>query len=293
MTARAPLPVVRDTDALRRTVADWRAAGLTVGLVPTMGALHDGHLSLVRLALARADRVVASLFINPTQFGPREDFAAYPRAEAEDAAKLAATGCHLLYAPDAAGMYPAGFSTTVTVEGASRGLCGDRRPGHFQGVATVVAKLLLRAWPDVAVFGEKDYQQLQVIRRLARDLDIPVAIVGGPTVRESDGLALSSRNAYLTADERAIAPMVYRVLTEAVDALAPGHLAAPVLAEGVARLTAAGISEVEYLELRDAETLAPLEVRPADRPARLLVAARLGRTRLIDNVSVPAAAGAG
>lgn len=288
-----PLPVARDTGDLRRVVAAWRAAGLRIGLVPTMGALHAGHLSLVTLALARADRVVASIFVNPTQFGPAEDFAAYPRAEAEDAARLAAAGCHLLYAPDAAAMYPAGFATTVTVEGVSRGLCGDHRPGHFEGVATVVTKLLLRVLPDVAVFGEKDYQQLQVIRRLVADLDIPVEIVGGPTVREADGLALSSRNAYLTAGERAVAPTLYRVMTACVDALDPGHAAAPVLEAGIRRLMAAGFTEVEYLALRDAETLAPLDARPADRPARLLAAARVGRTRLIDNLPVPAVAGSG
>ncbi len=288
-----PLPVARDTGDLRRAVAAWRAAGLRVGLVPTMGALHAGHLSLVTLALARADRVVASLFVNPTQFGPAEDFAAYPRAEAEDAAKLAAVGCHLLYAPDAATMYPAGFATTVTVEGVSRGLCGDHRPGHFEGVATVVTKLLLRVLPDVAVFGEKDYQQLQVIRRLVADLDLPVTVVGGPTVREVDGLALSSRNAYLTAEERTIAPALYRVMTECGDALQQGLAAGPVLEAGIRRLVAAGFAEVEYLALRDAETLAPLDARPADRPARLLAAARVGRTRLIDNLPVPAVAGSG
>jgi len=288
-----PVPVARDTASLRRSVADWRAAGLRVGLVPTMGALHAGHLSLVKLALDQADRVVASIFVNPTQFGPTEDFAAYPRTEAEDAAKLAAAGCHLLYAPDAATMYPAGFATAVTVEGVSRGLCGDHRPGHFQGVATVVTKLLLQALPDVAVFGEKDYQQLQVIRRLVTDLDMPVAVVGGPTVREADGLALSSRNAYLTAAERAVAPALYRVMTGIAEALTLGHSPAPLLDEGIRRLLAAGFAEVEYLELRDADTLMPLDAWSIDRPGRLLAAARLGRTRLIDNVPVPVHAGAG
>jgi len=287
-----PLPVARDVGALREMVRGWRAEGLRVALVPTMGALHAGHLSLVRLALARADRVVASIFVNPTQFGPAEDFGAYPRGEAEDAARLASVGCHLLYAPDAAAMYPPGFSTAVTVAGVSEGLCGDSRPGHFQGVATVVAKLLLQALPDLAVFGEKDFQQLQVIRRLVADLDIPVAVLGGPTVRESDGLALSSRNAYLTPAERAMAPTLFRVLTEVAAVLATGEPAGPPLAVGRARLEAAGFGPVEYLEVRDAATLAPLEAVPTGRSARLLAAARLGRTRLIDNVPVPVEAGA-
>jgi len=282
----ASLPVVRDVQSLRETVAGWRAAGLRVGLVPTMGALHAGHLSLVRLALTRADRVVASVFVNPTQFGPGEDFDAYPRTEAEDAAKLAQAGCHLLYAPDAAAMYPPGFSTQVTVEGVSRGLCGASRPGHFNGVAIVVTKLLLQVLPDVAVFGEKDYQQLQVIRRLVTDLNIPVEIVGGPTQREADGLALSSRNAYLTAEERVVAPMLFQVMTEVAAVLTSGAPAESILAEARARLEVAGFAAIEYLDLRDAETLSPLETVEPGRSARLLAAARLGRTRLIDNIPV-------
>jgi pantoate--beta-alanine ligase len=198
----SPLPIVRTVAELRAQVAGWRKAGQRVGLVPTMGALHEGHLSLVRLAREHAERVVVSVFVNPTQFSPNEDFDAYPRDEAHDAGLLAGVGCDLLFAPGVAEMYPPGFATTVTVAGVSEPLDGTARPGHFVGVATIVSKLLNQCGPDVAVFGEKDYQQLQVIRRLARDLDLPVEIVGGPTARAEDGLALSSRNAYLSAAER-------------------------------------------------------------------------------------------
>lgn len=277
--------IVRTVAELRARVAAWRAAGLKVGLVPTMGALHAGHLSLVTAARREADRVVASVFVNPTQFGPNEDFSAYPRQEARDALMLAEAGAHLLYAPGVCEMYPEGFATTVSVAGLSEGLCGDVRPGHFQGVATVVSKLLLQALPDVAVFGEKDYQQLQVIRRVVRDLDIPVAVRGAATVREADGLAMSSRNAYLTAAERAVAPALHRVLSGLADRLAGGgEAAAPLLDQGRRDLLAAGFAAVDYVELRDAATLAPLD--RADRPARLLAAVRLGKARLIDNVAV-------
>lgn len=278
------LSIVRTVTGLRSQVSAWRHQGLKVGLVPTMGALHRGHLSLVEAALARADRVVASVFVNPTQFGPNEDFAAYPRQEAADAGLLAGAGAHLLFAPTVAEMYPPGFATTVTVSGVSAGLCGDIRPGHFAGVATVVTKLLLQCLPDVAVFGEKDYQQLQVIRRFVRDLDIPVTVVGAPTVREPDGLALSSRNAYLSAEERAIAPAIFRVLSALATELRRGSEAKGPLAEAISELVGTGFSSVDYLELRDAETLEPLE--RADKPARLLVAARLGKARLIDNIPV-------
>ncbi len=280
------LPTARTVAALRAVVAEWRRQGRRVALVPTMGALHAGHLSLVRLALERAERVVASVFVNPAQFGPNEDFASYPRGEADDAARLRETGAHLMFAPAVEEMYPPGFATTVSVAGVSEGLCGAHRPGHFEGVATVVTKLLLQALPDMAVFGEKDYQQLMVIRRLTRDLDIPVEIVGGATVREADGLALSSRNAYLSPEERRIAPALYRALAETAAALAAGEEAPLLLARAREAVLAAGFRDVEYLELRDAETLAPLD--RAARPARLLAAARLGRTRLIDNVPVGA-----
>ncbi|MGQ9367151.1 pantoate--beta-alanine ligase [Azospirillum sp. A39] len=281
------LPVVRSVADLRARVAAWRGEGLRVALVPTMGALHDGHLALVRRAAELADRVVASVFVNPAQFAPHEDFDRYPRDEAGDAAKLASAGCHLLYAPPVREMYPEGAATTIAVAGPAEGLCGAVRPHFFGGVALVVTKLFLQALPDVAVFGEKDYQQLQVIRRFTRDLDIPVRVEGLATVREADGLALSSRNAYLTADERARAPELHRALAEAASALAGGGEGGAVL-EGVRqRLAAAGFGTVDYVELRDADTLAP--VARAERPARLLAAAWLGKARLIDNVPVPPA----
>lgn len=280
------LPIVRTVADLRARVAGWRAAGERVGFVPTMGALHDGHLSLVRLARQRADRAVASIFVNPTQFGPNEDFDAYPRGEARDAGLLAEAGCDLLFAPTLAEMYPQGFATTVSVTGVSEPLDGAARPGHFNGVATVVTKLLLQCAPDVAVFGEKDYQQLQVIRRLVRDLDLPVEIVGGPTARAEDGLALSSRNAYLSPEERKVAGRLNVVLREAVNRLKAGEAVAPVEADALAALAAAGFQQVDYVEVRDADDLARLGPGPAESPARILAAVRLGRTRLIDNMAV-------
>jgi len=278
------LPILRSVAALREQVAQWRKAGLRVAFVPTMGALHDGHLSLVKAGLAEADRVLVSIFVNPTQFGPNEDFAAYPRTEEADVAKLAQAGAQAVYAPSVEEMYPQGASTTVHVAGVSEGLCGTFRPGHFDGVATVVSKLLNQAQPDVALFGEKDFQQLQVIRRLARDLDLPVAIRGVATLREADGLAMSSRNAYLSPAERAIAPALYRTLSEAAAHLQGGADAEPVLKGGIEAILEAGFGSVDYLELRSAEDLAPLA--RLDRPARLIVAARLGRARLIDNIPV-------
>jgi pantoate--beta-alanine ligase len=282
------LPIVRTVADLRAAVAGWRREGLSVGFVPTMGALHEGHLSLVRLALSRADRVVASIFVNPTQFGPEEDLAAYPRDEAGDAAKLAEAGCHLLFAPSPAEMYPPGAATVVTVSGVSEPLDGLARPGHFAGVATVMAKLLSQVRPDLAVFGEKDYQQLQVIRRLAADLDLGAEILGAPTARAADGLALSSRNAYLTAEERQQAPELAAALAEAVLALRSGAPVARVEAGAVARLQAAGFGPVDYVEVRDAGDLSRLGPGPlpAGQPGRILAAARLGRARLIDNMAV-------
>jgi pantoate--beta-alanine ligase len=250
-----------------------------------MGALHEGHLSLVREALARCDRAMASVFVNPTQFAPHEDLSHYPRDEAGDLAKLAAAGTHLTFLPTVAEMYPEGASTWVEVEGLSRGLCADRRPHHFRGVATVVTMLLNQAQADVAVFGEKDYQQLLVIRRLARDLAIPTEIVGGATVREPDGLAMSSRNLLLTSEHRRVAPALHQVLWETAEALTEGGPAAPILQAAVAHLERLGFREVDYVELRDAETLAPLPA-VGERPARLLAAAFLGQVRLIDNVPV-------
>jgi pantoate--beta-alanine ligase len=280
---QSPLPTVRSVAELRASVRGWREAGLRVALVPTMGFLHQGHLSLVRLGHARADRVVASLFVNPTQFAPGEDFEAYPRDEARDGALLASAGCDLLYAPTVAEMYPHGFATTVSVAGVSAPMDGLARPTHFAGVATIVAKLLTQCQPDVAIFGEKDFQQLMVIKRLARDLDLPVEIVGAPTVREPDGLALSSRNSYLTPEERGVAPQLNAALRSAGVALRAGAPVAEVEADGLAALAAAGFAKVDYFEVRGADDLARLGPGPIDAPARVFVAARLGKARLIDN----------
>ncbi|HEX3408513.1 MAG TPA: pantoate--beta-alanine ligase [Caulobacteraceae bacterium] len=277
------LPIVRTVAELRAAVRAWREAGQRIAFVPTMGFLHQGHLSLVRLGHARADRVVASLFVNPTQFAPSEDFEAYPRDEARDAALLASAGCDLLYAPTLDQMYPAGFATTVSVAGVSAPMDGVVRPIHFAGVATVVTKLLTQCQPDIAIFGEKDYQQLLVIKHLARDLDLGVEIVGGPTVREPDGLALSSRNSYLTAEERGVAPRLNAALRSAGEALRAGASVAEVEADGLAALAAAGFGHIDYFEVRGAQDLARLGPGPVGAPARIFVAARLGKARLIDN----------
>jgi pantoate--beta-alanine ligase len=282
--AEREMAVARSVDVLRRTVAQWRAAGERVGLVPTMGAIHRGHLTLTHDAHGECERVVASLFVNPKQFGPAEDFAAYPRDEAADLAAFRRAGVDLVFMPPVAEMYPPGFATGIRVGGPSEGLESAHRPEHFAGVATVVAKLLLQALPDAAYFGEKDYQQLCVVRRLVADLDIAVRITGVPTVREADGLALSSRNVYLSPAERVAAPLLYRVLRETAARLAAAPDAVDAaLAAGIAELPVGGFA-VDYLELRDAVTLAPMPQLAA--PARLLVAAHLGRTRLIDNIAV-------
>jgi pantoate--beta-alanine ligase len=278
------IPIVRTVAELRRAVAAWRRDGLRIAVVPTMGALHEGHLSLVQAALERADRVIVTLFVNPKQFNSAADLAAYPRTEHADAAKLAPLGAHMLYAPDGAEMYPEGFATTVSVAGVSAGLCGAYRPGHFDGVATVVAKLFMQTGADLAFFGEKDFQQLHVVRRLACDLDIPIEIVACPTVREADGLAMSSRNLRLSSQQRQAAPKLAEILFEAAERLAAGAAADDVLPEARKAILSAGYAQVEYLELRADDDLSPLEA--ADRPARLLVAAWLGDVRLIDNVSV-------
>lgn len=282
--AAKSLDTVRTVAALRERVRAWRAEGLSVGLVPTMGGLHEGHASLARASAAACDRTIATLFVNPRQFENPADLERYPRSEATDAALLAASGATLLFAPPPEVMYPPGFATTVSVRGPSEGLCGAARPGHFDGVSTVVTKLLLQAGADRAFFGEKDYQQLQVVKQLVRDLDIPVEIVGCPTVRDADGLALSSRNAYLDARERRIAPSLHRVLSATADALARGEEAPRLLAAAHGDLARAGFEAVDYIELREEGTLSPL--RRADRPARLLAAVRLGAARLIDNVPV-------
>ena len=281
-----PLPIVRTVAELRAKVAVWRKQRERVALIPTMGALHEGHLSLIRLAQQDARRVIVSLFVNPTQFGPHEDFAAYPRHEAHDVALLAKAGCDLMFAPTVETMYSRGFSTSVTVAGVSEPLDGASRPGHFAGVATVVAKLLLQAGPDLAVFGEKDFQQLQVIRRLVADLDLPVEVIGGPIVRAEDGLALSSRNAYLTPPERSVAPLLHKALARAARALQAGATVAKAEAEAVEALMAAGFARVDYVEVRDARDLARLGPGALTGGARILGAAVLGKTRLIDNVAV-------
>lgn len=282
--ATTTLPILRSIAALRETVRGWRAAGDTIGFVPTMGALHDGHLSLARRARADNRRVVVSIFVNPTQFGPNEDFARYPRDLEGDSAKLATVGVDAVFAPEVSDMYPPGAATTVTVRGLTDSLCGPFRPGHFDGVATIVTKLLLQALPDAAYFGEKDYQQLQVVKQLTRDLDIPVRIVGVPTVREPDGLAMSSRNAFLSPAERKIAATLNRVLAHAASALSAGAAAAPIVARAKNEIVAGGFRSIDYVDVVDATTLKPLD--RVTGPARIAAAVHLGTTRLIDNIAI-------
>ena len=272
-----------DLAALRGCVAGWRDAGERVVLVPTMGALHRGHLALMAEARRIGRRTVASIFVNPTQFGPNEDFSRYPRDLEADLALLAQAGADAAWTPDVETMYPPGFATRIEVASLSEGLCGPFRPGHFAGVATVVTKLLNQVRPDVALFGEKDFQQLRVIQQAAADLDLAVEIRGVPTVREPDGLALSSRNRYLSPEERAIAPKLHAVLADVAAAARSGTPVAARIAAGRAALEAAGF-RVQYLVVCDARTLVPVE--RVDGPARVLAAAFLGRTRLIDNLAV-------
>jgi pantoate--beta-alanine ligase len=283
--ARRP-KIAKTVAELRRQVARWRDEGETVALVPTMGALHEGHLALVRLARRRADRVVVSIFVNPAQFAPSEDFSTYPRTFDTDVAALAEEKADLVWAPENVSvMYPEGFATRIVPEGpATAGLEDAFRPDFFKGVATVVAKLFTQVAPNLAVFGEKDYQQLRVVTRMARDLDLPLKVIGMKTVREPDGLAMSSRNVYLTPDERAVAPTLYRVLTLCAEKIAKGRPIATILSEGREVIERGGFA-LEYLEARHAETLAPVR-SIKDGPVRLLVAAKLGKTRLIDNVGV-------
>ena len=278
------MQIIRDADALSREIDALKAGGGTIAFVPTMGALHDGHMALVAEAKLRADHVVASIFVNPTQFAANEDLSVYPRREAADAALLDAAGVAILWAPDVDTMYPDGPEASLRAGAAAEGLDGAARPGHFDGVVTVVARLFGQVRPDVALFGEKDYQQLAVIRELVRDRAIPVEIVGVPTQRDADGLALSSRNAYLSEDERTAARTLPRALGEAAAAIAAGGDVAEALDKARGRLEAAGFDPIDYVALHDAETLAPMSV--LDRPARLLAAARMGRTRLIDNLPV-------
>ena len=279
------MQTVRDLAGLRDAVAAFRAEGATIALVPTMGALHAGHMALIEAARRPGTKVIASIFVNPKQFGPNEDLARYPRREAADARLLADHGCDLLWAPPVEVMYPEGFATNVSVTGVSDGLDGAARPGHFDGVATVVTKLFNQTRADVAYFGEKDFQQLAVIRRFVADLDMAIEIVGVPTQRDDDGLALSSRNIYLDEEQRAKAIALPRALGVAARSIARGDDPEGALAEARCALVAAGF-EVDYVALADAETLA--ESPGADRPRRLLAAARMGTTRLIDNVAVEA-----
>lgn len=279
------LPVARTVKALRDEIACLRAAGRKVGFVPTMGALHAGHVSLGRIARDRGASVVYSIFVNPAQFAAHEDFGTYPRTEPEDARKLAEAGvCDLIWGPNAAEMYPDGFASALSIGGPSHGLETDFRPHFFGGVAVVVAKLLLQVMPDFAVFGEKDYQQLLVVQRVVADLNIPVEIVAAPTEREPDGLAMSSRNAYLTSRERPVAARLNRTLKDVILMVKRGDAIDHAAAFGFAELLEAGFDSVDYLEIRDAETLA--RVTGPSRPMRVLAAARIGKTRLIDNMAV-------
>jgi pantoate--beta-alanine ligase len=281
--------IANTLEVLRSAVDDLRTGGRTLALVPTMGALHEGHLTLVLEARRHAGSVAVSIFVNPKQFGPNEDLDAYPRTFEEDCRLLEAEGVELLWAPVPEAMYPGGFATNVSVAGVSDGLCGAARPGHFDGVATVVCKLFNQVRPDTALFGEKDWQQLAVIRRMARDHDLVQphvdAIIGVPTVRESDGLALSSRNRYLSPEQRAQAAALPMAMREAIAAVEGGSAVAPTLAALEAHLLQAGFDSVDYAELADAASLEPLDTLGAG-PARLLVAARIGGTRLIDNMAV-------
>jgi pantoate--beta-alanine ligase len=277
--------IIHSLPTLTRTIAQWRRRRERIGLIPTMGALHAGHLALVKRAQRRADRVIVSIFVNPTQFAPTEDLKTYPRTFAADVEALARVGADLIWAPSAETMYPQGFATRVVPAGpAAVGLEDAFRPHFFSGVTTVVAKLFVQCDADIAVFGEKDYQQLKVVTQMARDLDLKTRIVALPTVREKDGLALSSRNAYLSAEERVAAPTLHRVLVDCAEKIATDHPIAAVLSEGKAVLAQAGFA-VDYLEARNADTLAPVQ-SATEGPLRLLVAARLGKTRLIDNIAV-------
>jgi pantoate--beta-alanine ligase len=279
------IEIVHDVAGLRTRLAEWRRAGETIGLVPTMGALHAGHISLVDKAKEHARRIVLSIFVNPTQFAPSEDFSAYPRSLAADVAKFASADGDLVFAPAQAQIYPPGFATLLSMTGpATAGLEDRFRPAHFAGVATIVAKLLNQCRPDAAIFGEKDYQQLKVVTRMARDLDFETRIIGAPTVREQDGLALSSRNVYLSAKERAAAPALHAALARCAIEINEGVAIETALETARETLAAAGFV-TDYFEARDAESLAPLASRAAG-PVQLLAAATLGKTRLIDNVGL-------
>ncbi len=279
------MQIIRDLEALRAAVAALRAESKRIALVPTMGALHAGHMALVEEGLRRADAVIASIFVNPKQFGPNEDLNNYPRRERTDAQLLEKHGCAILWAPTVETMYPNGFATTISVSGVSEVLEGASRPGHFDGVSTVVLKLLNQVGPDVALFGEKDWQQLAVVRRMAIDLDLPVEVHGVPIERDDQGLALSSRNAYLSEEELVAARALPRALGEAATTIGRGEPVEPALAAAIARLTEAGFTDIDYVTLRDAATLQPIDGL-GEAPARLLAAARMGPARLIDNLPV-------
>jgi pantoate--beta-alanine ligase len=284
-SSSAPGPALFETrEALQAELARWRDDGKRIGLVPTMGALHEGHLSLIRRARAESDCCLVSLFVNPMQFNQKADLDSYPQRLAEDMALLTQEKVDLLYKPSKPEIYPEGFATKVLVEHLTDGLCGTTRPGHFDGVATVVAKLLIQCWPDAAYFGEKDYQQLRIVTRLAKDLDLPCEIVGCPTIRESDGLALSSRNFNLTAGDRVRAPALYRELTQAAEALKAGEDWESVSEKALAALREAGFEKIDYFDLRNAEDLTPCT--ETDKSCRLFAAAWLGPVRLIDNIPV-------
>lgn len=279
------IPVIRTVAALRAIVAAWRADRDAIALVPTMGALHNGHLTLAKMAKARCQRAVVSIFVNPTQFAPNEDLARYPRDEAGDVAKLASTGADAIWMPSVGEMYPDGFATRIVQEGAALGLEAVVRPHHFSGVATVCCKLFSQVTPDIAMFGEKDYQQLCVLKQMVRDLNLPLSIEGVPTVRETDGLALSSRNAYLTAAQRQTAPALYQAISRLAAKVADVDDIAAACAETSTEIVAAGFQSVDYVAVRDAVTLGDYDPRSANG-GRVLVAARLGTTRLIDNVAI-------
>ncbi len=279
------IKVVRTVRDLRKITAKWRHRGQTIALVPTMGALHAGHISLVKLAKKKADKAVVSIFVNPTQFAANEDLSRYPRDEAGDLKKLEEADADLAWAPDVEEMYPEGYSTSVQAGSTAKDLEGAFRPHHFDGVATVCAKLFNQVTPDIAIFGEKDFQQLTVLRQMVRDLDMPLKLIGAPTKRDTDGLALSSRNAYLSVAERKVAPALYAVISTLAEDVANGADMPSGVANAKRKLAAAGFTKIDYVEVRDTETLEPAS-SASGHPLRVLAAVWLGKTRLIDNVAV-------